>query len=89
MHAKHWDGLERRTRELVRILSRYLIEGSDKMLELKEEIRKCEENYEGLRFGIVRAAEEQIAERMTKRYQKMRLDFLKDICKSIQERVCS
>lgn len=37
--------------------------------------------------GIVRAAEEQIAERMTKRYQKMRLDFLKDICRSIQEKV--
>ncbi|KAI6192368.1 hypothetical protein M3Y97_00330100 [Aphelenchoides bicaudatus] len=51
-YAKHWDGLERRTRELVRILTKFLLEGSEKMLEMNKEIKHCEENYESLRFGI-------------------------------------
>lgn len=51
-YAKHWDGLERHTRELVRLLTGFLLEGSEKVLEINEEIKKCEENYEALRFGI-------------------------------------
>jgi ribosome maturation factor RimP len=70
----------------VRNLTKFLLDASAKIIELNEEICKCKENYEVLRLGILRSAENQIAEKMTKRYQKMRLDFLKDISRIIQEK---
>lgn len=62
--------MERKTRELVRKLTRFFLDASAKIIELNKDIRKCKENYEVLRLGIVRAVENQIAEKMTKRYQR-------------------
>ncbi|KAI6209047.1 hypothetical protein M3Y96_00179700 [Aphelenchoides besseyi] len=80
-----WDGLERRTRELLRVFGLYLRDGLARISEMNEEIHRCEEHYESLRFGIVRNAETEIATRMTQRFQKMRLDFVKEVSALVQQ----
>lgn len=50
-YIKRWGDMERRTRDLVRTLTKFLLEGSARVLEINEEILRCEENYETLRLG--------------------------------------